>query len=202
MKPRHAIFVFKCGDDYIQYCSDYKYLGLVLNEFLNYNITAKSVALSVNRALGLLIVKCKILGGVPHGVFTKLFDSMVSSIVEYGAIICGTRNYSCINAMQNRACRFLLGVGKYTPNNAVSGDMDWKLIFRKQWKAVINLWCRLNNVSSDRVHRKVFVWADCVVCVRVKLRTKLMFYLGAPFIVLLEIIYLILLVLLMEIFVF
>jgi len=40
--------------------------------------------------------------------------------------------------------------------------MDWKQIFRKQWKAVINLWCRLNNVSSDRVNRKVFVWADCI----------------------------------------
>jgi hypothetical protein len=49
---RYAIFVFKCGDDYIQYCSDYKYLGLVLNEFLDYNSTAKSVALSANRALG------------------------------------------------------------------------------------------------------------------------------------------------------
>ena len=81
-------FVFTCGDDCIQYCSDHKYLGLVLNEFLDYNITAKSVALSANRALGLVIAKCKILGGgVSHGVFTKLYDSMVSSIVEYGASI-------------------------------------------------------------------------------------------------------------------
>ena len=80
-------FVYKCGDDCIQYCSDYKYLGLVLNVFLDYNSTAKSVALSANRALGLVIAKCKILGGVSHGVFTKLYDSMVSSIVEYGASI-------------------------------------------------------------------------------------------------------------------
>ena len=32
------------SDDCMQYCSDYKYLGLVLNEFLDYNMTAKSVA--------------------------------------------------------------------------------------------------------------------------------------------------------------
>ena len=155
-------FVYKCGDDCIQYCSDHKYLGLVLNEFLDYKSTAKSVALSANRALGLVIAKCKILGGVSHGVFTKLYDSMVSSIVEYGASIWGTRNYSCINAMQNRACRFFLGVGKYTPNNAVSGHMGWEPIFHKQWKAVINLWCRLNNMSSDRLNRKLFVWADYI----------------------------------------
>jgi hypothetical protein len=87
---------------------------------------------------------------------------MVSSIVEYGASIWGTRNYSCINAIQNRAYRLYLGVGKYTPNNAVSGDMGRQPIFHKQWKAVINLWCRLNNMSSDRLSRKVFVWADCI----------------------------------------
>ena len=87
---------------------------------------------------------------------------MVSSIVEYGASIWGTRNYSCINAMQNRACRYFLGVGKYTPNNAVSGHMGWEPIFHKHWKAVINLWCRLNNMSSDRYNRKVFVGADYI----------------------------------------
>lgn len=144
----------------IQYCSDYKYLGLVLNEFLDYNVTAKSVALSANRALGLVIAKCKILGGVSYGVFTKLYDSMVSSIIEYGAGIWGTKNYSCINAIQNRACRFFLGVGKYTPNNAILGDIGWEPIFHRQWKAVTNLWCRLNNMNTDRLNRKVFVWAD------------------------------------------
>ena len=52
-----------------------------------------------------------------------------------------------------------VGVGKYTPNNAVSGDMGWETIFHKQWKVVIHLWSRLNNMSSDRLNRKVFVWA-------------------------------------------
>ena len=51
---------------------------------------------------------------------------------------------------------------RYTPNNAVAGDMGWKPTFHKQWKAVINLWSSLNNMSSDRLNRKVFVWADCI----------------------------------------
>ena len=51
---------------------------------------------------------------------------------------------------------------KYTPNNAVSGDMGWKPIFHKQWKAVMYLWCSLNSMSSDRLNRKMFVWADCI----------------------------------------
>jgi hypothetical protein len=41
---------FKCGDNIIHYADYYTYLGLVLNEFLDYNITAKAVAASANRA--------------------------------------------------------------------------------------------------------------------------------------------------------
>ena len=68
-------------------------------------------------------------GGVTYHVFTKLYDSLVSPIIEYGASIWGYKNVSCINAMHNRACRFFLGVGKYTPNAAVTGDMDGYHLF-------------------------------------------------------------------------
>ena len=42
--------------------SYYKYLGLVINEFLDYNVTVRHVAQSATRALGLLISKFKKLG--------------------------------------------------------------------------------------------------------------------------------------------
>jgi hypothetical protein len=38
------------------YVSSYQYLGLVLNEFLDYLFMAKAVARSASRALGLIIV--------------------------------------------------------------------------------------------------------------------------------------------------
>jgi hypothetical protein len=34
------------------------------------------------------------------------------------------------------------GVGKYTPNAAILGDMGWKPIFVKQWGAVTRQFCR------------------------------------------------------------
>jgi hypothetical protein len=34
--------------------------------------------------------------------------------------------------------RFFFGTGKYTPDAAVQGDMGWKPIIVKQWKAVCN----------------------------------------------------------------
>jgi len=87
---------------------------------------AKGVFKSASRALGLLIAKCKGHGGFQFSVFTKLFDSMVWSVVNYGSAIWGTQQFSCINAVQDRAMRFYMGVGKYTPNLAISGDIGWK----------------------------------------------------------------------------
>ena len=72
-------FQFKCGESPIEYTDKYKYLGLVLNEHLDYNITAKYVAQSATRALGLLISKFKQTGGMPFEVYKKLFDSSLVS---------------------------------------------------------------------------------------------------------------------------
>ena len=103
----------------------HKYLGLVLNEFLDF------------RALGLLIAKCKSAGGMPYDVFTKLYDSMVWPVIANGAAVWGDKTYSCTNAVQNRAMRFFLRVGKYTANAALSGDMGWSRPASRQWKSVL-----------------------------------------------------------------
>ena len=75
------------------------------------------------------MAKCKTITGVSYDVFEKLFDSLVSAIIEYGAAIWGYKSYSYINAIQLRACRFFLGVGRYTPNATVMCNMGWNPIF-------------------------------------------------------------------------
>ena len=52
---------------------------LFFNEFLHYSIRAKAVTASANRALGLVIAKCKVLGGVTYHVFTNNY--MI--VIEY-----------------------------------------------------------------------------------------------------------------------
>ena len=110
--------ILACNNSNIECVERYRYLGLVLNGTLDYGVTVKYVAQAATRALGLLISKFKLMGGMPYEVYTKLYDSMVWPIISYGAAIWGTKDYSAINAVQHRACRFYLGVGKYTPNAA------------------------------------------------------------------------------------
>ena len=122
-------------------------------------VTAKYIAQSATRALGLLISKFKVLGGMPYEVFTGLYDNMVWSTISYGAAIWGTKEFSAINAVQNRAIRFFLGVGRYTPNVAVGGEMGWVPAVVKQWKNVLGHWFRLNAMDDNRINKKVFNWS-------------------------------------------
>lgn len=155
----NSSFQFKCGESDIEYTDKYKYLGLVLNEHLDYSVTAKYVAQSATRALGLLISKFKQMGGMPYDVFTKLFDTTVWSVISYGAAIWGVKEYSVINTVQHKACRFFLGVGKYTPNAAVNGDMGWAPPTTKQWKSVLCHWFRLNHMDNNRINKQIFLWS-------------------------------------------
>ena len=91
--------VFSCGDGIISVANRYTYLGVVFSEYLDYNIMAKHVAQRASRALGLLIAKCKTIGGVPYTVFTKLYDSVVWPVISYSSPIWGIRSYSCIDAV-------------------------------------------------------------------------------------------------------
>ena len=101
-------FNFTYRNSPIQIVSQYKYLGLIMTEFLDFSKMAYNVAQSAGRALGLLIAKSKTYGGMPYDCFTKLFDSLVQPIIDYGAAIWGTKDFSCIQAVQHRACRFLI----------------------------------------------------------------------------------------------
>ncbi len=80
------------------------------------------VAKSASKAIGLLITKCKVSGGVPYDVYTKLYDALVQSVIDYRVGIWGPNDFSCINSVQHKACHFFLVLWKYTPNLAVEGD--------------------------------------------------------------------------------
>ncbi len=71
----------------------------------------------------------------------------------------GVRSFSCIDAVHNRAMRFFLGVGKYSSNSAVVGEMAWQPPIVRQWKTVVTLWARIGNTSPTRINKRIMSWA-------------------------------------------
>ena len=103
------LFRSRCNDEKLEYTDNFIYLGIMLNEYLDYNLTAKFVSQAAGRALGLLIAKFKSIGGMPFTVYTKLYDSFVWSGISYGAAVWGTRQFTCIDAIQIVLCVFTIG---------------------------------------------------------------------------------------------
>ena len=159
---------FICGDESILLKSDYRYLGIIINEFLNFNVTVKAVALSAHRALGKLISKIKINGGVPYECFVKLYNCLVWSVVNYGASVWGNRSYPAIEAVHNRACRFYLGLGQHAPTAAARGDMGLIPPLCKQRVEMTRQYHRLIIMSDNRLNKSVFIWAGTSSGIRQK----------------------------------
>ena len=125
LSQQRTEYILKCGSSSIDLTHQYKYLGVLFTEHLDLMQMAKIVAQSASRAQGLLISKDKVVGGMPFECFTQCYSATVQSIIDYSAAIWGTKSMSCINAVQNRACRYFLGLGRYAPNAAINGDMGW-----------------------------------------------------------------------------
>ena len=66
---------------------------------------------------------------MPDKAFTKVCESLVAPIIDYGAAIWGLKVISYINAVQNRACQVFLDLGRYAHNAGVQGEMGWVLPF-------------------------------------------------------------------------
>ena len=149
-------FDFLCGNIGIKKAENYKYLGLWFNEHMDMTYAAREIAKSATRALGSLIVKFKELGGISYDCFQKMYESSVEPILLYGAGVWGTREYKIINTVQNKACRFLLGVQKTAANLATRGDLGWTSLLCKQRLEVVRLWTRLKIMHDTRLTAKVF----------------------------------------------
>ena len=84
---------FKCSSSSINLIHQYKYLGVLFTEHLDLMQMAKIVAQSASRALGLLISKDKVFGGMTFECFTQCYGATVQSIIDYSAAIWGHKIY-------------------------------------------------------------------------------------------------------------
>ena len=93
---------------------------------------------------------------MPFQCFHKCYESLIQSVIDYSSAVWGTRSYSWIDAVQNRACRYFLGLGKYAPNQAINDDMGWKQPEHRQWLAVARKFCRMIHID-DALNKYVLV---------------------------------------------
>ena len=149
---------FHYGNAELSYCSEYKYLGCTLNEYLDYTDTADVLSKAGGRALGGILSKYKHLKGLDYNTYTKLYNTCVCSITDYSSGVWGYKQYDRLDTVHNRAMRAFLGVHRFTSVPAISGDMAWlKPKFRRHLE-IIRFWLRLTTMDDTRLTKRVFLW--------------------------------------------
>ena len=96
--------------------------------------------------------------GLDYKTYTKLFDSMVCPIMDYGCEIWGARKRDCMDVIQHRAMRTFLGVGKCAPLPMMYGDMYWIPSHARQQAAMVRYWSRLLKMLPYRLNKQIFEW--------------------------------------------
>ena len=51
-----------------------------------------------------------------------------------------------------------MGLGRYTPNDAVTCEIGWKPTVVRQWKSVCLYWAKLSKIDNNRVNKRIASW--------------------------------------------
>ena len=83
-------FSFKLGSSQLSVVEQYRYLGVVMQENLDYKITGNKLAEGANRALGKLLGKYYSNKGLGYKTYSALYETCVCPIIEYCAGVWNT----------------------------------------------------------------------------------------------------------------
>lgn len=144
------------GETKIAVVSKYKYLGIMLDDVLDFKSCTELLSSSAGRGLGNIIEKSKNLKDLGFDTFDRLYKSCVCPILDYGAEVWGLKECKLIDDVQNRAARFYLGVGKRTPLVGLQGETGWLPSRSRRVLSMVRYFNKIIGMDSDRLPRRVF----------------------------------------------
>ena len=154
-KPRTE-FEFHYGENHFNVVTNYKYLGILFDEFLTFETCAKVLSEAAGRALGGVIYKYRNIKDVGFRTYEKMYHAAVTSVSDYGAEIWGNKKFSFSNNVQNRAMRYYLGVHKFAPVAGMLGDFGWMSSKYRRYLCMCRYWNRMIRMDDERLVKKIF----------------------------------------------
>ena len=142
----------------VPYCSYYKYLGVNINEFLDFKFTISMHSDSAGRALRSIITKMIKNGGFPYKVYSMLYDACVTSVADYSAPVTGYLQYDSSLQLHLRAIRAYLGVPRNACNPGVLSEVDLLLPRYRTNIAMIRQYHRMLSMDDTRLTKQIFLW--------------------------------------------
>jgi hypothetical protein len=106
--------------------------------------------------LGAVISKVHSLKNTGFKTFEKLYVLCVVPVLDYCSAIWGFRNDQQIDNIQNRTIRYYLGVHRFTPVLALTGDTGWLPSIYRRWLNMVRYWNKLVQSDDHRITKQAF----------------------------------------------
>ena len=142
----------------VPYCTFYKYLGVNINEYLDFRFTVEKHSEVAGRALGSIVTKIIKNGGFSYNVYSLLYNSCVTSVSDYSGPVTGYLQYDSALKIHLRAIRAFLGVPKNACNVGVLSEVDLLLPRYRTQIQMIRQYHRMICMDDSRLTKQIFLW--------------------------------------------
>ena len=159
-KPTEDIFKFNGKS--LDIVSEYKYLGVIFNNTVNlkaniFKNMIQYIAIKSRKACFATTRKCASVGFLTPKVATMLFDSFVSSVMNYASEIWGrTTETDAIEKIQLRYMKFILGVKQSTCSLALYGELGRFPVHLKHMSNLVAYWIRLLKLPDNSLVKRSY----------------------------------------------
>ena len=161
-KGRRTHYDFYINNTALELVDSFKYLGITLFKNGNWYRSQKCIAQHASFALNNLFNVFQNIE-LPTSQKCKLFDSLVASILNFGAEIWGSHNATDIELIHTKFLRYVLRVKKSTNLSALYGELGRfpLAVFRKT--IMIKYWIKILHQNNSSLVKRIFVMLknDC-----------------------------------------
>jgi hypothetical protein len=135
----------------------YRYLGIVFTVKMVWTLAQKTVAAQGLKALNFIkhiYFRCN---GLPVDTCFELFDKMVKPIVTYGAELWGCNTHKCLEDIQVKFGRFILGLPSSSPRSAVLGELALQPLNVDCSLKSIKYWLKLLKLDRSSLNKSAYL---------------------------------------------
>ena len=141
------------GENEIQECDSYKYLGVTIKSNCSFNEHVEIVKQKANKAYYSLISKCKDFDGLHPRLFLYLFDQTIAPILNYASEIWGHEEFVTLEQLHLSACKYILGVKSTTCTDAVYAELGRIPLQLNRHVSMLKFYARLISLNDSEPHR-------------------------------------------------
>ena len=140
---------FLFGHDILQVVDDYTYLGTVFNYNGSFKKAIDKQLNQGKKVFYALLSKIKKLH-IPLDISIELFNQLVVPVLTYGCEVWGAQDFNCLEILQRKFIKTILGVNRFTPTAMIYGETGVYPIAHTVNMRMINYYMRIVNGKPSK----------------------------------------------------